>query len=325
MRRREIIALLGGVIACASPMRVRAQASHPTIGLLSATTLDEREAAAFREGLADAGYVEGRDLSVEYRPADGRYDRLPALAADLVRREVNVIVAIGGTPSGPAAKAATATIPIVFSNGSDPVAIGLVSSLHRPSGNVTGVSFMVSALGAKRLALLRELMPAATSVGFLVNPPNPNAAADTREIQAAAQSLGLQIHIASASSEREIDTAFAEFGRLKVDAVMIAADAFFRSRRDQLAVLPARHALPATYAVREHAAAGGLMSYGTSVTEAYRQAGIYAGRILKGEKPADLPVVQSTKFELVFNLATAKALGVTISPALLARADEVIE
>jgi putative ABC transport system substrate-binding protein len=324
MRRREFVALAGAT-ACALPTRVWAQALLPVVGLLSATTLDKREAEAFRQGLADAGYVEGRDVSIEYRPADGRYDRLPALAADLVRREVSVIVAIGGTPSAPAAKAATATIPIVFSNGSDPVAIGLVSSLGRPNANVTGVSFMVSALGAKRLALLRELMPAATLIGFLVNPPNPNAAADTAEMRAAAQVLGLQLHIANASSEGEIEAAFSDFARLGVGAVMVAADAFFRSRRDQLAALAARHVLPATYAVREHAAAGGLMSYGTSVNEAYRQAGIYAGRILKGERPADLPVMQSSKFELVLNLATAKALGLTIPPTLLARADEVIE
>jgi putative ABC transport system substrate-binding protein len=311
------------VLACAE--RALAQASLPTVGLLSATTLDAREAEAFRQGLAAAGYVEGRDLSIEYRPADGRYDRLPALAADLVRRQVAVIVAIGGTPAAPSAKAATASIPIVFSNGSDPVAIGLVSSLSRPGGNVTGVSFMVSALGAKRLALMRELMPGATAIGFLVNPPNPNAASDITELQAAALSLGLQLDVRHASGESDIDAAFADFGRKKVDAIMVAADAFFRSRRDQLAALAARHRTPATYAVREHAVAGGLMSYGTSVTEAYRQAGIYAGRILKGERPADLPIMQSSKFELVFNLKTAKALGLTIPPTLLARADEVIE
>jgi putative tryptophan/tyrosine transport system substrate-binding protein len=325
MRRRDFLAVLGAAGAWPIAARGAGRTAAAVVGLLSATMLDEREAAAFRQGLEDAGYVAGHNVSIEYRPADGRYDRLPALAAELVRRGVDVIVAIGGTPSAPAAKAATSTIPIVFSNGSDPVNLGLVSSLGRPSGNVTGVSFMVSALGAKRLALLRELMPAAAEIGFLVNPPNPNATADTMEIQAAARSLGVRLIIATASSESEIEAAFSEFARLKVDAVMVAADAFFRSRRDQLAAVASRHVLPATYAVREHAAAGGLMSYGTSVTEAYRQAGIYAGRILKGERPADLPVMQSTKFELVFNLATAKTLGLAIPPTLLARADEVIE
>jgi putative tryptophan/tyrosine transport system substrate-binding protein len=244
---------------------------------------------------------------------------------EMVRRQVAVIVAIGGTPAAPPAKAATATIPIVFSNGGDPVKLGLVQRLNRPGGNVTGVSFMVSELGAKRLELLRELVPTAKSIGFLVNPPNPNASADTTEIQEAGRTLGLQMHIQSASNEREIDAAFAAFAQQRVNAVMVAADAYFRSRRDQFAALAAQYVLPATYAVREHAIAGGLMSYGANIVEAYRQAGVYAGRILKGEKPGDLPVVQSTKFEFVINMKTAKALGLEISPKVLALADEVIE
>ncbi len=247
------------------------------------------------------------------------------MAAELVLRQVTVIVAIGGTPSAPAGQAATATIPVVFSNGGDAIKLGLVKSLSRPGGNVTGVSFLVSALGAKRLELLHELVPTATSVGLLINPANPNAAVDSAEIQVAARALGLQIHLLSASTEQAIDAALAEFAHRRVGAIMVAADAFFRSRRDQFAARAAHHAVPATYAVREHAAAGGLMSYGTSITEAYRQAGTYAGRILKGEKPSELPVIQSAKFELVINLRTAAALGITIPNAVLARADEVIE
>jgi putative ABC transport system substrate-binding protein len=297
----------------------------PVVGLLNATRLDPREVAAVRQGLTETGYVEGRNIAIEYRSAEGKYDRLPSLAADLVHRQVAVIIAIGGTPAAPPAKAATATIPIVFSNGGDPVKLGLVPRLNRPGGNVTGVSFMVSELGAKRLELLRELVPTVKSIGFLVNPPNPNAPADTREIQEAARSLGLQVYIENASSERDIDAAFVNFGQQQVNAVMVAADAYFRSRRDQFGALAARYALPATYAVREHVVAGGLMSYGANIVDAYRQAGIYAGRILKGEKPGELPVMQSSKFELVINLKTAKTLGLDVPPTLLAITDEVIE
>jgi putative ABC transport system substrate-binding protein len=325
MRRRAFIGIvLSGAATWPVPARAQ-QPATPVVGLLSATKLDDREVDAVRQGLTEAGYDEGRNVLIEYRAAEGDYGRLPALAADLVDRQVAVIVAIGGTPSAPAAKVATSTIPIAFSNGGDAVKLGLVSSLSRPGGNVTGVSFLVSALGAKRLELLRELVPTATSIGFLVNPANPNAAIDSAEIEVAARTLGVLIQLQSASNEREIDAAFAAFARQSVGAVMVAADAFFRSRRDQMAVVAARHAVPATYAVREHAAAGGLMSYGTSITEAYRQAGIYAGRILKGELPSELPVIQSAKFELVINLKTANALGIAIPDALLARADEVIK
>jgi putative tryptophan/tyrosine transport system substrate-binding protein len=323
MRRRHFIVLLGG--AAAWPVAARAQQTIPVIGLLNATRLDPREIAGVRDGLVTMGYVEGRNIVIEYRSAEGQYEQLPALAADLVRRPVSLIIAIGGTPAAPPAKAATSTIPIVFSNGGDPVKLGLVPRLNRPGGNVTGITFMVSEVGPKRLALLRELLPAAKLIGFLVNPPNPNAATDTAEIQEAARALGLQLHIEQASNEQQIEAAFGAFAEKRLDAVMVAADAYFRSRRDQFAALAAQFALPVTYAVREHTVAGGLMSYGANIVEAYRQAGVYAGRILKGEKPGDLPVVQSTKFEFVINLRTAKALGISMPANLLALADEVIE
>jgi putative tryptophan/tyrosine transport system substrate-binding protein len=325
VKRREFITILGNA-AAAWPLAARAQQQAlPVIGLLSATRLDDREVGAVRKGLNDAGFVEGRNIAIEYRSAEGRYDRLSTLAIELVQRQVAVIIAIGGTPSAPAAKAATATIPIVFSNGGDAVKLGLVSSHNRPGGNVTGVSFLVSALGAKRLALLRDLVPKANVIGFLVNRPNPNAAADTSELQVAARTLGLRLVVQNASSEGDIDAAFADFAHHRIDALMVAADAYFRSRRDQLAALAAHHAVPATYAVREHAVVGGLMSYGPDIADAYRQAGFYAGKILKGEKPADLPVVQSAKFEFVINRKTAKALGLEVPDRLLAIADEVIE
>jgi putative tryptophan/tyrosine transport system substrate-binding protein len=326
MLRREFITILGGTAAAAWPVTALAQqAAMPVIGWLNATHLDDREVDAVRKGLKDAGFIEGRNVAIEYRSAEGRYDRLPAMATDLVHRKVAVILAIGGTPSAPAAKSATSTIPIVFSNGGDAVKLGLVSSHNRPGGNVTGVSFLVSALGAKRLELLHEVVPTASVIGFLVNPSNPNTEADTSELQMAAATLGLRLHVEKASSERDITEVFAKFAQLRISALMIAADAYFRSRRDQLAALAAHYAVPATYAVREHAVVGGLMSYGPNIADAYRQAGFYAGRILKGEKPTDLPVVQSTKFEFVINLNTAKALGLDVPAKLLALTNEVIE
>jgi putative ABC transport system substrate-binding protein len=276
------------------------------------------------QNLADAGYAEGRNLAIEYRFAEGQYDRLPAMAAELVRRQVTVIVA---TPSvaALAAKAATATIPIVFSATDDPVKLGLVASLARPGGNATGIYFFLSELAAKQLGLLRELVPAAARIGLLVNPENANAESVTREVTEAATAIGVQIEVAKASDSRAIDAALAMLVRSKADALLVGADPFFYSRRLQLATLATRHALPAVYNVREVPEVGGLMSYGTSLTDVFQQIAVYTTRILKGTKPSDLPVMQSTRFELVINLITAKALGLEVPPTLLARADEVIE
>jgi putative ABC transport system substrate-binding protein len=325
MKRRDFITLLGGATV-AWPLAARAQQSAmPVIGFLNSRAFGENATllVPFHRGLKEAGYVEGQNLTVEYRWAEEKYDRLSALAADLVGRQVAVIVANG--PAVRPAKAATSTVPIVFVVGFDPVAFGLVASLNRPAGNLTGVSVLDVEIGAKRLELLHELVPTATVMALLVNPTTPAAETVTRDAQAAARALGLELHVLRASSDRDFDTVFATVAQRRVGALVIGADPFFTNQSRQLAELAARHAVPTIYEFREFAAAGGLISYGTSIGDAYRLAGAYTGRILKGEKPADLPVQQSTKFELVINLKTAKALGLTVPDKLLAIADEVME
>jgi putative tryptophan/tyrosine transport system substrate-binding protein len=299
----------------------------PVIGFLSSLTPSDAPhiMAAFQLGLNEAAYVDGRNVAIEYRWAEGQYDRLPALAADLVRRQVAVIAAVSGTPAGLAAKSATANIPIVFAMGSDPVEHGLVTSLNRPGGNVTGVTFFTASLGAKRLELLRELVPKATTIALLVNPDNPASATDAGNVRAAAQSVGRRVTLLNVSTAGEIDAAFATFTHKRPGALYVGPDSLFFNERDRVVALAARHSVTAIYADREIVTAGGLISYGASRPDAYRQAGIYTGRILKGEKPGDLPVVLPTKFELVINLKTAKALGLEVPDELLARADEVIE
>ena len=325
MRRRKFVALLGGVAAW--PFAARAQQkAMPVIGVLNTGSLNPSSPFmdAFRQGLSEAGYVEGQNLAIEYRWAEGHYDRLPALAADLVDRKVDLIMA-SSPPSALAAKSATSTIPIVFRSGADPVGDGLIASLAHPGGNLTGVSFIADELTAKRLALLSELVPRAGVIALLMNPNNATAERVIRDVQEAARTNGLQLHVLKASSEREIDSAFASLVQLHVDALVVGADPFLSTRREQLVTLASRRAVPAIYAWREFAAIGGLISYGSSLTAAFRLVGAYAGKILKGTKPADLPVEQPTKYELVINLKTAKALGITVPPTLLASADEEIE
>ena len=323
--RREFVTLLGAEAAW--PLAARAQqAALPVIGFLSGASPGPYAlfVSAFHNGLKEAGYVEGQNVAIEYRWAEGHYDRLPALAVDLVRRQVTAMVATT-TPAALAAKAATTTIPIVFSVGADPVAIGLVASLSRPGGNATGANNYLNVLGAKRLELLRELVPSAAVIGVLVNPNSPDVESQSKDVKEAARVLGQQVHVVNASSEADFNDAFAAFVQFKAGALLISADTLFTSHRDQLVALVAQNKIPAIYSQREFILAGGLMSYAPRLADAYREAGIYVGRILKGAKPGDLPVVQPTKFDLVINLKTVKALGLEIPAKLLALADEVIE
>jgi len=325
LARRKLLAALAG--ASAWPLSARAQQpAMPVIGYLDGGSLgtSAHVIAAIRKGLSETGYVEGSNVAIEYRWAEGNYDRLPAMAAEVARRQVAVIVAMG-TPAAFAAKAATSTVPIVFGGGIDPVQARLVASLNRPGGNVTGVTSMNAEIETKRLGLLHDLLPQATRFAVLVNPDNPLAEIDIKDAQATAATIGGQIEILTARTNREIDDAFASLVQQRADALLIGPDVFFTNRRVQLATLAVRHGVPAIYSFREFAEAGGLMSYGTSNTDRDRQVGVYAGRILKGDKPADLPILRPTKFEFVINLQTARTLGLTVPAALLARADEVIE
>ena len=327
MRRREVITLLGGA-AVAWPLPLSAQQpTLPVIGFLSSRSLDVDAplVAAFHRGLAEAGFAEGRNVTVEYRWAQGQYDRLPTLAAELVGKPVSVLVSTGGTVSALAAKASTRTIPVVFTTADDPVKVGLVDSLNRPGRNVTGITTSFIETASKRIGLLRELLPKASTVAFVVNPTSPAATTESSEVRAAARAIGLHIELLSASNADEIDTAFEALSKMQVDALLIAVDPFFFSRAVQLVILTARQGIPCLYFRREFALAGGLMSYGSNFVEFFSVVGVYAGRVLKGANPADLPVQQPIKFELVINLRTAKALGLRVPDKLLVAADEVIE
>jgi putative ABC transport system substrate-binding protein len=325
MKRRTFIAGIGA--AALWPLASRAQQPVPVVGYLSSRSPGESETvvAAFRQGLGEAGYVAGQNVAIDYRWAEGRYDRLPALAAELVGLKVSVILAAGGPPSALAAKKATSTIPIIFSASDDPVGLGLVESLSRPGGNITGMSVFNATLGAKRLGLLHEMVPSAKTIAYLTNPANPSAHLEVSAVQEAAKTFGIDLQVLNASNDEEVAAAFARLAELKAGAIIVAGEPYFDSRRAAIVGLAARYAVPASYGWRENVAIGGLLSYGTSVNDSYRNSGIYCGRILKGEKPADLPVMQPTKFEMTINLKTAKTLGLTIPPALLTGADEVIE
>lgn len=327
MRRREFITLLGGA-AATWPLVVRAQQpALPAVGFLSSNSADSSPqfTAAFREGLSAAGFVEGKNVTIEYRWADAHLERVPALAFDLIRRRVDVLFASGGDVSVLVAKGTTTTIPIVFITASDPVAMGFVASLNRPGGNVTGVTFIASELGPKRVELVRELLPKATIVGFILNPNIPTAELDMAGMETAARGLGLKTYVLHAISDQEIEAAFAKFVELRIDALLVLPDPSFQSRRDQFARHAAHYRVPTIYYSREYVAAGGLVSYGANFRVAFRQAGNYVGRVLRGAKPADMPVEQPSKFELAINLKTAKALGLTVPPTVLTRAEEVIE
>jgi putative ABC transport system substrate-binding protein len=326
MRRRQFITLIGG--AAAWPLAARAQQpAMPVVGFLSPGSAGSSTAQAegFRRGLAETGYIEGRNVAIEHGWAEGRYDRLPALAADLVRRRVAVIAALGSSAPGHAAKAATSTSPIVFQTGGDPVEDGLVTSMNRPGGNITGVSRMNVATDSKRLALLHDVVPKATTIACLVNPTSPRSGSRVRQIEDAARALGLELHVVNASTAHDLETAFTAMLQARAGALLLATDPSITAMHERVAELAARHAVPTMSAVREFVSSGGLMSYDASLTDSYRQAGIYVGRILKGAKPADLPILQPTKFELTINLKTAKTLGLTVPDKLLALADEVIE
>jgi putative tryptophan/tyrosine transport system substrate-binding protein len=326
VRRREFIALLGSAVVAANPFAARAQHALPVVGFANSGSVQTLAlmAAAYRKGLEEAGFVEGKNVLIESRWADGQYDRLPGFISDLIKSKVAVIMA-GGPPAALAAKAETSTIPIVFTTGDNPVQTGLVTNLGRPGGNVTGVHVLFTELESKKLGLLRDVVPQADVVAALVNQTRPVATSQTAELQAAAQKFGQRIQIIPAATDQDLEPAFASMAQLKVGALIVGADPFFNSRRDQIVSLAARHRIPAIYEQRSFVAAGGLMSYGTNLADAYRQAGIYTARILKGEKPADMPVIQSTKFELVLNLKTAKTLSLNIPSGLLTIADEIIE